>query len=85
MSHPLTERQLQIVALLADGASDREIGRTLDIAPGTVQWHLARIHQRLGTHNRAQAVAVALRRRLLPDQCPCADGCPLCPTADPQP
>lgn len=79
MSQVLTPRQRQILELLAGGASDPEIARTLGIAERTLRWHLANAHERLGTRSRPQAVAEALRRRILPCPCPHAGGCLLCP------
>ena len=79
MSQVLTRRQRQILELLADGASDPEIARTLGIAERTLRWHLANAHERLGTRSRPQAVAEALRRRILPCPCPHASDCLLCP------
>jgi DNA-binding CsgD family transcriptional regulator len=78
MDRLLTKRELEIVTLLASGASDPEIARTLDIAERTLRWHLANAHERLGTRSRAQIVAEALRRRLLPCPCPHTNQCPLC-------
>jgi DNA-binding CsgD family transcriptional regulator len=78
MDRLLTKRQLEIVTLLASGASDPETARALDIAERTLCWHLANAHERLGTRSRAQIVAEALRRRLLPCPCPHIDRCPLC-------
>ena len=79
MSGRLTKRQMQILEMLADGASDLEIARALDIAERTLRWHLANAHERLGTRSRAQVVAEALRRRILPCPCPHTNQCPLCP------
>jgi len=82
MSKSLTERQLEIVTLLADGASDYEIKSRLGIAGRTLRWHLARIHDRIDTRTRPQMVAVALRQGLLPCPSPCPDGCQLCSLQD---
>ena len=82
MNRSLTRRQLQIIEMLSNGASDHDICRALGIAERTVRWHLAHIHERLDTRTRPQAVAVALRWRLLPCPCPPADECPLCPNRE---
>ena len=74
----LTRRQTEILEMLAHGASDAEISRTLGIAERTLRWHLANVHERLGTHSRVQMMAVAMHHRLLPDLCPCSGDCPLC-------
>lgn len=60
----LTPRQQQIVALIARGASDKEIGGTLGIATATAQKHVTNILERLHVPNRAAAVA-AVSSRLL--------------------
>lgn len=58
---PLTERQAEVVALLAAGKSTREVARTLGVAPRTVQVHVGLIMKKLGVANRLQVVALALR------------------------
>lgn len=57
----LTHREVQIARHVADGASNAEIGALLGVSPMTVKSHLARIGRRLGTHDRAQLVLLALR------------------------
>ncbi len=61
----LTERQLDVLKLLADGQSNKEIARSLDIAEKTVKAHVGAIFRYLNVTNRTQAVAVAQRARLL--------------------
>ena len=56
---PLTEREREILALLARGASNREISQTLYIASGTVKNHLSNIMSKLGVHDRTQAALKA--------------------------
>src|SRR3972149_4646415 len=58
----LTERELTIVAEMANGATDREIARTLRVAESTVKSHVRTILRKIGARNRTQAVAVMLRR-----------------------
>jgi DNA-binding CsgD family transcriptional regulator len=53
----LSPRELQIAHLVADGATNRAIGRTLDISLWTVSTHLRRIFAKLGVTNRAEMVA----------------------------
>ncbi|MEP7134166.1 MAG: response regulator transcription factor [Chloroflexota bacterium] len=55
----LTQRQQEIIALLAEGKSDEEIGKTLHLSEATVRSHVHHILQRLGLETRAQAVAYA--------------------------
>jgi two-component system nitrate/nitrite response regulator NarL len=61
----LSPRELAVLRLVAEGCSAAEIGRRLHLAAGTVKWYTARIYDRLGVHERAQAVAEAMRRGLL--------------------
>ena len=62
---PLTARELQILEALADGRTNREIAELLSIAEDTVKTQLKRLYQKLGAADRAQAVAIALRQRLI--------------------
>ena len=62
---PLTDRQLEILALLAAGRSNREIARDLFIAEGTVKAHLHQLFGKLMARNRTEAVARARELDLL--------------------
>ena len=53
----LTQRQQEILSLLAEGKPDDEIGKTLHLQESTVRAHVHHILQRLGLKNRSQAVA----------------------------
>jgi LuxR family maltose regulon positive regulatory protein len=57
LADPLTERELEILHLLAEGLSNKEIGDRLVVAPSTVKQHLKNIYGKLGVHSRTQAVA----------------------------
>jgi DNA-binding NarL/FixJ family response regulator len=61
----LTEREREVLALLARGASNREISETLYIASGTVKNHLSNILGKLGVHDRTQAALKAREMGLL--------------------
>jgi DNA-binding NarL/FixJ family response regulator len=61
----LTAREREIVALLAEGLSNRAAAERLGIAERTVKFHVAEILARLGAANRAQAVAIAKARGML--------------------
>ena len=52
----LSRRELEVLALLVAGHSNREIGTALVLAPGTVKFHVASILRKLGVRNRAAAV-----------------------------
>jgi predicted ATPase/DNA-binding CsgD family transcriptional regulator/transcriptional regulator with XRE-family HTH domain len=62
---PLTAREVEVLRLVAQGLSSKLVARELSIAPGTVNYHLARVFNKLGVDTRAQAVAVATQRGLL--------------------
>ncbi len=61
----LTERELEILALVAAGTTNRAIARTLFISEATVKTHLLHIYEKLGAPDRAAAVAEAYKRDLL--------------------
>lgn len=63
---PPTPRELQVLAGVARGLSNSEIGRELYIAEATVKTHLLRLFAKLGVDDRTRAVTVALERGLLP-------------------
>ncbi len=62
---PLTSRELEVVNLVARGASNREIARNLHISEATVKTYLTRIFEKLDVTDRTSAVTTALRRRLI--------------------
>jgi LuxR family maltose regulon positive regulatory protein len=57
LADPLTEREVEILHLLAEGLSNKEIGDRLVVAPSTVKQHLKNIYGKLDVHSRTQAVA----------------------------
>ena len=62
----LSERQLEILGLVAEGLSNREIADRLHISVNTARDHLSEILTRLDVGNRASAVSAALRLGLIP-------------------
>ena len=54
---PLTEREMEVLQLLAEGRSNKEIAGRLVVAPSTVKQHLKSIYGKLDVHSRTQAVA----------------------------
>ncbi|MEJ2149893.1 MAG: LuxR C-terminal-related transcriptional regulator [Chloroflexota bacterium] len=62
---PLSERELEVLALIAEGLSNREIADRLYIAVGTVKRHINHIYGKLEVGSRTQAVARARQIRLL--------------------
>ena len=61
----LTERERQVLQLVAEGASNLQIARRLHLAEGTVKNHISLIMDKLGAGNRTQAVSIARRQRLI--------------------
>jgi DNA-binding NarL/FixJ family response regulator len=61
----LTERELEVLQLLAEGLAQAEIAERLVISARTVGHHIERILGKLGVHSRAQAVSVAYRAQLI--------------------
>jgi DNA-binding CsgD family transcriptional regulator len=61
----LTERETEVLTLVAIGLSDREIAERLVLSPHTVHRHVANVRTKLGLPTRAAAVAAAARRGLL--------------------
>jgi DNA-binding CsgD family transcriptional regulator len=64
----LTAREVEVLRLLIEGRSDREIAEALFISPRTAQGHVAHIFTKLGVGTRAAAVAVALQTGFVPDR-----------------
>lgn len=63
---PLTERELDVLRLVAQGLSNQEIAETLFIGEGTVRTHVSNILSKLHLANRTQAALYALREGLAP-------------------
>jgi DNA-binding NarL/FixJ family response regulator len=62
---PLSTRELEVLHLIAAGATNREAARRLFISEATVKTHLLHVYGKLGVNDRAAAVAVAYQRGLL--------------------
>ena len=65
---PLSERELEVLRLLEQGASNQEIAKDLMLALSTVKSHVRNILSKLGASNRTQAVKRARTLGLLPDE-----------------
>lgn len=61
----LTQRERQVLALLAEGAPNKLIARRLDISVHTAKFHVAALLQKLGAINRTDAIAIAMREGLV--------------------
>ncbi len=62
----LTEREKEVLRLLAEGRTAREIAGRLFISPKTVDSHRTRLMHKLDLHNRAELVKYALRKKIIP-------------------
>lgn len=65
ITESLTHREIRVLRLLADGASNTQIGASLFISVNTVRWHVANILSKLHVENRTQAAATAHLLRLV--------------------
>ena len=61
----MTAREIEVLELVSQGHSNREIGKTLHISTATVKTHLIHIFDKLGVDDRTAAVTVALERGIL--------------------
>jgi two-component system response regulator NreC len=61
----LTEREQEVLAHLADGASNEEIAETLNISPKTVARHRENIMRKLNLHSRSELVKYAIRKGII--------------------
>jgi two-component system nitrate/nitrite response regulator NarL len=64
-TRPLTQREREVLRLLADGMSNEQMGAELFISPQTVRTHVQKAMEKLGAQTRVQAVATALRESLI--------------------
>lgn len=62
---PLSKREAEILQKVAYGATTKAVADDLGISPHTVKTHLERIFEKLGANDRAQAVAIAIRRGIV--------------------
>ncbi|MEV6129982.1 response regulator transcription factor [Streptomyces violaceusniger] len=61
---PLSDRELQVLRLIADGATNRQAAAALFISQATVKTHLLHVYEKLGVKDRAAAVSEAHKRHL---------------------
>jgi ATP/maltotriose-dependent transcriptional regulator MalT len=62
----LTSRELEVLALVAEGLDNQVIGRRLGVSRSTVKHHLEAIFGKLGVHGRMEAVREGMRRGMVP-------------------
>jgi DNA-binding NarL/FixJ family response regulator len=61
----MTEREVEVLELLADGLGNRELAKALFVSEATVKSHLSHIYTKLGVDTRAGAVAAAIEQRII--------------------
>src|SRR5258707_5579334 len=83
LAEPLTRRERDILALLAQGHTGPEIAQELTIAVSSVKWHTQHLYSKLGVNSKKQAVARARELGLLANPTPAA--APEPPTVVPVP
>jgi DNA-binding CsgD family transcriptional regulator len=64
-ANALSLREREVLALLAEGASNKEIARALALSIHTVKYHVATLTEKLGARSRGEAVAIAIRAGLV--------------------
>ena len=62
---PITNRESEVLGLLADGLANKEIGGRLGISSHTAKFHVESLLRKLGAVNRAEAVREGIRRGLI--------------------
>ena len=62
---PLTDREREVLDLVAGGATNREIAERLFLSPHTIKEHTSALYRKLGVRNRAEAVQKAQRLGLI--------------------
>ena len=63
--HLLTDREREVLQLLAEGRSNKEVAALLDVGLSTVETHRANMMQKLNLHNTAEIVLYAVRKRII--------------------
>jgi len=74
LMQPMTARELEVLTLVASGASAKEIGRELEINSRTVESHISHLKLKTRSRNRAHLVAMALEEGLIDNPCHVTSG-----------
>lgn len=62
----VTDREYEVLTLLAEGCANKEIARRLEVSPNTIKTHVARLYEKLEVERRTQAVQKARELALIP-------------------
>jgi NarL family two-component system response regulator LiaR len=62
---PLSEREMQVLTLMVEGCSNREIAERLTLGRSTIKYHISNVFDKLGVQTRTEAAALALRQGLI--------------------
>jgi DNA-binding NarL/FixJ family response regulator len=65
-SYGLTAREMEVLALLAEGLNNVEIGDHLSVSRTTIKTHVSNIFSKLGVSNRVEAITLAIQQKLIP-------------------
>ncbi|MGB4894113.1 MAG: response regulator transcription factor, partial [Nitrospira sp.] len=65
VEHDLTEREITVLRLVADGKTNKEIANNLDLSEKTVKNHVRNIFHKLQVYDRTQAAILAIRKGLI--------------------
>ena len=65
LAEPLSEREIEILRLVAQGLANQQVADRLFITLGTTKWHLNNIYGKLGVASRTQAVALARQLKII--------------------
>ncbi len=63
--HDLTRREFEVLALMVEGLTNPQIAEKLTVSRSTARAHVSNVLSKLGVSNRAEAVALALRSKLV--------------------
>src|SRR5258706_41036 len=64
-SESLTDRELEVLRLMARGGTNDSLAAALGVRTGTVKWHVTHIMEKLGATDRTMAVSIALQRGII--------------------